>query len=269
MAPRLLALVLVGGMGAPWAEGKGGTVFFGGKSWLASWDSSVSEAVRAARPSLVIEPATGYLAGPLLGYQTGDGKWSLSLALMELSDFTQKISDSQVSIVIDATRAETDFAISRSLSNHIKLFGGVKISRVADHLSMQVDLNPYYEGDAKFTLIAPTLGVGVTAKLRQRMVLGLQLGGIHMWVSEYEWLPPFSGGTQSGKQKTLGSIGSNIEANLNFFMSKRWICQAGYRLQTFKSRPKDSETPSPQPYSTDVFQGVILSLVYGLPLWGA
>ena len=68
---------------------------FGVKGWYTSWESSVLDwfeknliadfASRGVDLSTDIDNGSGYLAGPLVSYQSDDGKWSASLAPMVFS----------------------------------------------------------------------------------------------------------------------------------------------------------------------------------------
>ena len=79
-----------------------GTWFAGVKYWDAEWDSGMldwfvkdigtSFIETSGQFSAQRNPGDGYLAGPLLGYQTANGKWSFSAAPMVFSSFTQKWS---------------------------------------------------------------------------------------------------------------------------------------------------------------------------------
>ncbi len=71
----------------------------GAKYWYAAWDSAVLDwfekevGIGFLANGLTLESdldmGSGFLAGPLLGYQSDDGIWSVSLAPMVFSSFSQ------------------------------------------------------------------------------------------------------------------------------------------------------------------------------------
>ena len=78
---------------------KAGTFMVGAKYWYANWDSAILDwfekdiggGFKALGVELRsdIDTGSGYLAGPLLGYQTDDGSLAVSLAPMLFSSFSQ------------------------------------------------------------------------------------------------------------------------------------------------------------------------------------
>ena len=72
----------------------------------------------------------GYLAGPMVGYQTDDGNWSYSFAPMVFSDFTQDWSGNSGPMILNTTveleRHDFDFAASRKINNNFKYYIGYK-----------------------------------------------------------------------------------------------------------------------------------------------
>ena len=135
-----------------------GSYMLGMKGWYAFWDGSpdaisgivdddLDNGVEASldpsftgtvnsESSSSKSTGKGYLAGPMLAYQTDDRIWSFSLAFMYLSDFTYDTTSSGIFTIgppenlngintlnytIELKRREIDVAISRSISSRMKM----------------------------------------------------------------------------------------------------------------------------------------------------
>jgi hypothetical protein len=121
-----------------------GTFMVGGKHWEAEWDSAIldwfEKDIGAGLTELGltlnsdIDRGSGYLAGPLLGYQTDDGAWAVSLAAMEFSHFAQDWTGNAGTMAlqtnVDTDRKDFDFAVSYSLSKHEDKWSFFKYSKI-------------------------------------------------------------------------------------------------------------------------------------------
>jgi hypothetical protein len=106
---------------------RAGTVLIGVKFWYAFWDSSTAKCFEEAiarktaayDPEVEAQTGKGYLAGPVLGYQTDNRLWSFSIALMLLNSFSEEIkyfhnipSRTEIPCDVELDRREVDTAIS-------------------------------------------------------------------------------------------------------------------------------------------------------------
>ena len=129
------------------AIGSAGTWLGGVKYWYVTWDSGIMDwlnedlAISFQENGLPLdvdrEAGSGFLAGPLLGYQSDDGKWSASIAPMLISSITQNWSASgPVGITMDVNdkttldRVDIDIAFNYNLTDSYKLFAGLKYQDV-------------------------------------------------------------------------------------------------------------------------------------------
>ncbi|MBW1744465.1 MAG: hypothetical protein JRJ47_13715, partial [Deltaproteobacteria bacterium] len=230
-----------------------GTFMVGGKYWHAEWQSAVLDwfekdigaGLKEQGLDLEsdIDPGTGYLAGPLLGYQTDDGTWAISLAAMVFSDFSQDWTGNAGSMVLDTNvdteRMDFDFAVIYALSKFQDTWSLFKYTRVFAGYKYQIvdyDLGLGYQtfmGDRhfKYKLDAdvhmPTLGIGFVYPVFQKLVLGLQ-AGVGLALTELEMTDP------DGNKFDISpdaSLTYNGEFTITWLPIEHLMIQAGLRGQ--------------------------------------
>ena len=181
---------------------KMGTFMLGVKGWYAYWDSAVldwfEKDIRAGFREMGlslnsdIDTGTGYLAGPLLGYQTADGTWAFGIAAMFFSSFSQdwdgEAGQMKLETDVETDRWDLDFSIVYSLSRHqdvwsffrySSLFAGFKFQKVDYDLELEYDTlmgrrRFDYKLDAEVYM--PTLGAGFVFPMLDNLAFGLQAG---------------------------------------------------------------------------------------------
>ena len=170
-----------------------GTFIGGAKGWYTSWDSAVlkwfEKDIAAGFREMGLDlnvssdAGSGYLAGPLLSYQTDDGKWSFSFAPMVLSSFSQDwegtASGMALQSSVELEREDYDLAVNYSLFENIKVFVGYK-HQIVDMdftLSYDTSMGPNtFNYTLESTVMIPTTGAAYVHALSDKMSLGLQLG---------------------------------------------------------------------------------------------
>jgi len=261
-----------------------GTLMVGAKGWYTWWDSALGDfAAMAADLSLeefIVEEGwgsivdlksdpkqgSGFLAGPLLSYQTADGNWSTSLAWMGIGVFSQ---DADISAFVDGTfhvatydldlnRSEFDLAISRKITERFKVFIGCK------YQTMKYTYQITYEGltfdvyKSEATMTIPTLGGGYVHPFSDTMGIGIQ-GGLLLvngTIGYNEKLWPDYGGYENFDF----TVGFNGELTFSYMIKQKVILQAGYRYQTMKL--KAGFDSGIKLNDTDTFHGLNISAVY-------
>ena len=252
-----------------------GTYMVGVKGWFASWDSAVLDwfekdiAAGFMDNGIVLmtekDPGTGYLSGPLLSYQSGDGKWSFSLALMVISSFSQDWKGSATGMDIDSSlgvdRMDFDFAVNYSLYKYMKVFVGYK------HQIVDMDFKLSYDTlmgrrEFDYTLGSdvkiPAAGVGFVYPAYDKLVLGLQLGVLYA-------IPELSITDDEDKTYDIWprpNLGFNGEISLNYQPYSDWIVQLGYRYQIFQLEARSPERWEIKTVSNDITHGITISAVY-------
>jgi len=254
-----------------------GNFIVGAKGWYASWDSSILDwfeqdiALDFMNRRLTLtadsDPGTGYLAGPLLGYQTDSGKWSFSFAPMIFSSFTQDWSGTAGSMAlnsnVDLSRQDYDFSATYTLSKYLRAYAGWKIQ------IMEMDFTLSYETPARPQTSAykvesmvhmPTVGLGLTYPVHEKIVLGLQLGALYA-------VPDLKITDQDSLSRNLfpqPSFGYNSEVNISIQPIERLVFQLGYRYQVFTLETVNIvDTDTLEKWdSYDVTHGGTLSVVY-------
>lgn len=251
-----------------------GTYFLGAKGWYTSWDSGILDWLEKdialsfqqnrVQFTATSDPGSGYLAGPLLGYQTDDGKWSMSAALMVFSNFKQDWSGTAAGMTLggsaDLKRNDYDFVVNYSLSKHFTLFAGYKFQ------DMSLDFNLTFgtvlgtqtdKFEVKATAHIPSFGAGVVYPLHEKVVVSGQAGLLFPMMTME--VTNANGSTEDVLPH--GELGFNAEGNLTWLPLERLILQVGYRYQMFefKARGPGRTTISD---SRDITHGPTLSVVY-------
>lgn len=125
-------------LSSPASATERGTFYAGAKFWYTIWDSGalewfgdlVDSFYRSFDVPITVdsETGTGYLAGPLLGYQTPNGKLNISFTPMILSHSSQETEVrpngadvNAAATSIDLERKDYDFAVSYSLADLKKI----------------------------------------------------------------------------------------------------------------------------------------------------
>jgi len=252
--------------------------------WYTWWDSALGDfAAKAADDSveelfaevyLPLEMRSdpnqgkGILGGPMISYQTDDGLWSMSLAWMGFSDFSQ---DADLSATLwgytyngkynlELDRSEIDFAISRNVSERFKIFLGYKYQK----LEYEYDFSdadgtlPVYKAEATMTM--PSVGVSYVHPFLNNMFVGLQ-GGLLLvngFIGYRELLWPIEG--FGGYENFDTTVGFNGELSLSYMITQKIMLQCGYRLQSIKLKADFGEGLKLD--DTDTVHGFFLTTLY-------
>ena len=241
-----------------------GTFIAGAKSWFAFWESGViNQYEKRMKTSTTIEsiekdPGKGFLAGPLIGYQADDGKWSFGLAIMAFSYFQQDMTGKETSgggVEFDASlrRMDFDLAANYRLNSYMKAIAGYK------HQYSELDLENKSAGfSEKYTahVSIPTLGIGFSYPLSNSLVAGLQLGILYVIPSvevEYD-----AGGSM--ELETENSFGFNGETAISYLVTQNLIIELGYRLQVYEYTANVPGDPAGD--TRDLTHGVVVSAYY-------
>lgn len=254
MKSRLLITIVIIFSLTLWATNSmAGNLLYGGKYWYASWDSAILDwferdlragfKVQGVGLRSDIDPGSGHLTGPLLGYQTDDGAWAFSLAPMFVSSFSQHWTGSSemmsLNTEVDTNRMDFDFALTHSLAKHrdkfflfeyTKIFAGYKFQTVEYDLTLMYDtfLAPRefnYELDAQVHM--PTIGLGFVFPVMRRFALGLQ-AGVGLALIDLEMKDP-DGATFDISPDT--SFAYNGEITITYVPADHFFIQLGYRAQ--------------------------------------
>lgn len=253
-----------------------GTFMFGVKGWYTIWESSTldwfDKNIKADFANVGIDLSTniddgsGYLAGPLIGYQSNDGKWSVSFAPMIVSSFSQdwdvKAAGMDMKTDVDLKRTDIDIAVSYAVNKYVRVFWGYK------YQDMEIDLTLSYDtmmGDIKAkykldtTVHIPTIGTGFVYPVSDKLALSTQLGVLYT-------IPTLEAKDWDGKRHdiwTEGTVGFNGEFAVNYQPTGNLIFQLGYRYQYWRLDAKafDDEY-SGKTESDDITHGPTVSAVW-------
>ncbi len=251
-----------------------GTFMVGAKGWYTTWEASILDwfekdiAVNFMETGAALladkDPGYGYLAGPLLGYQTDNGKWSISIAPMVFSSFSQDWTGSIGAMALKSDvrleRKDLDFAVNYSVSKYVKIFVGYKHQMI--DMEFLLSYNTMMEGkefkyDLESTVYIPTAGAGFFYPVHEKLVVGLQLGALYS-------IPDLKMTNYINEEFDIWphpSIGFNGEASINYQPLQKLIVQLGFRYQKFilkvRSPGRWNKTES-----EDITHGVTLSALY-------
>lgn len=267
-----------------------GTLMLGAKAWFAVWGSEFGqtaadqanltldeiyqdETTRPSQTTANAENGKGYLAGPLVSYQTDDRLWTVSLAFMWFSSFSQDIKANLHDIPLDVdvpfkydlelTRKETDIAVARSLTENWKVFAGYKRQAWESKFKAEIEGESYAVYDINLDMDVPTAGVGYTAPLTESLALGIQLGVLYV-MPDFQVKDYFYDETINLDMKN--TLGFNGEITLTWLVSESVALQGGYRYQYMKLEFDQPEgEPDIDPID-DTFQGVTVTAVYMMPV---
>lgn len=242
-----------------------GTFIAGAKSWFAFWESGVisqyEKRMKKFNPdlkSIEKDPGMGFLAGPLLGYQADDGKWSFGLAAMAFSYFQQDMTGKQYSnpdIEFDASlrRMDFDLAVNYRLNPYMKAIAGYK------HQYYELELENKYVGFTETytaNVSIPTIGIGFSYPLSNSLVAGLQLGILYV-IPTVEMENDMA---NSMELETENTFGFNGETAISYLVTQNLIIELGYRLQVYEYTANVPGDPAGD--TTDLTHGIVLSAYY-------
>ena len=228
------------------APSEAGTTFVGLKYWNAEWDSGVLDwleqdlAVSFRQNRLQFsahrEPGSGYLAGPMFGYLTDDGKWSVSVSPMIYSSFTQEWSGRAGAMDlqgdVDLDRMDIDIAASRLLTKQFKFFFGYKYQKADLDFTFTYDTlmgKQTEEYKLRSEAHIPTVGIAAVQAITPKLVVGGQFGLLYSIMD----LKVKDKAGRTEDIRPYPGLGFNAEANLTYRPLERMICQLGYRYQVF------------------------------------
>lgn len=262
----------------------GGKFMLGAKYWYAYWDSAVLDwfekdvgvgfAANGLTLSSDIDTGTGFLAGPLLGYQSDDGIWSVSLAPMVFSDFSQdwsgkagvmgvttNIHTDRMDIDVAGTVALSNFADKSNIFKYLKIYAGYKYQDVNYDLSLTYDTPlmgaQKFDYDLEAKVHMPTVGVGLVYPVHDKVALGLQ-AGVGLALIDLELGNPDG---SSFDISPSASITYNGEATASYLVTENLILQLGFRAQLWYLKAR-----SPQRWeeteSEDWTYGLTATVVY-------
>jgi hypothetical protein len=276
MKRSLLILIMLVSLLGTASTATAGTWFTGGKLWYTSWDSGIldwlekdialSYVQNFSSFSANRDPGSGYLAGPLLGYQTDNGKWSFSFAPMILSDFNQDWSGTANGQPLDGQvkleRADYDLAANYALSDRYKLFYGLKYQDMELEFTIVRPFGNtgpptnifYIDAEA----LIPTVGVGAVYPLGSKTVASGQLGLLYAFTDLY-----VSSNISSDTDNIWPhpGFGYNMEGNITWQAANSLLVQGGlrYQLFTIEARGPGRDTRT---RSYDITYGGTMAVVY-------
>jgi len=287
---HMILWVLVLLLAFPLLKAEAGTFMVGAKCWYeTTWDSAMLDIIDELFTDQFskvgfynIESDThagsGYLAGPVLGYQTSDNIWSFSFAPMVVSNFSQKIIITDLAdlifggvvfpvqgngrVAIDVTRRDYDFAASYSLLRYkdtfsfleyCKVFLGLKYESVSYDFQVTTRVATFESTDTigfDFEVYMPTVGVGFVYPFTDNIVAGIQAG---VGVAFFNGID------------VDDSLAYNVEANVSISPRDKIIIQFGYRYQefSFDLHYSDPDNDLDKTYkSKDKTYGPTVTLIY-------
>ena len=255
-------------------QSEAGTYMLGVKGWYTTWESSVLDWFEQ---NLVLEFASlgrnikaskdagsGHLVGPLMSYQTDDGKWSASFAAMVFSSFKQDWEGAAAGMEMDADvgldRIDFDLAVNYSLNKYISFFVGYKYQDMdmdftLAYTTMMGDMTNKYKLESGVHI--PTAGAGFVYPVSDKIALSAQLGLLYS-------IPDLIMTDNEGTRYDIwprGGFGFNGEININYQPTENLIIQLGYRYQRFQMEARKPETWT-KIGSDDITHGPTLSAVW-------
>ncbi len=286
-----------------------GTLMVGLKGWYAFWNGTpnrfaeiVDDAVDEGIENVLSAPpfnsttvnsdtnsskevGTGFLAGPVMAYQTDDRMWAFSLAFMYLSVFTYETTSmgsltatdigiangvNDLDYSIELRRREIDIAVSRSILPWLKVYGGYKYQRLENKIDVSgtvlgSPVGPVIgtvDSDVEITIYShiPTAGLGFVVPLSGKSFFGLQTGVIYIMPEfESEVTNNNTGVVNKESSSFKNKLGVNIEASISFLAQEKIMFQIGYRYQGVKLERSDTSGQVGSFGVWDSFHGVTFS----------
>ncbi len=291
----VMVWVLVLLLAMPVVQPEAGTFYAGVKFWYeTTWDSAMLDIFDQAFADRLERwedydlynitsdtyIGSGYLAGPVLGYQTSGNVLSISLAPMVFSSFSQKMESSSLvdylvydpylgdyiwlpmsvisEVSVDVTRTDFDLAVSYALLQfrervpileYCKLFLGFKYQEVDYDFKYRIHFAGQSEpghDEFDYEVYMPTVGIGFVYPFTDDIAVGIQ-AGIGMAFFTLETVDD--------------GFAYNFEANVNITPIDNMIVQFGYRYQAFVFDLTMADTGEKYE-STDKTYGPTVTLVY-------
>jgi len=228
------------------SAGADGTWFAGFKYWDAQWDSGVLDWFEKDLATSFLQsrgqfssqrdPGDGYLAGPLLGYQTANGKWSFSAAPMVFSSFTQSWSGQSGAMVLDGDvdleRIDVDLAANYTLTERYKLFAGLKYQETDMDFTLSYDPGGMPLVDTykvRSTSYIPTIGAAGVFPLGSKVAASAQGGLLYAFTD----LTITNSAGQTDDIWPHPGLGFNLEGNFTYQPVNDLLLQLGFRYQVF------------------------------------
>jgi len=239
------------------AQGRAGTFIVGAKTWTAMWDSWMGQNMEATAGGEA-ELGIGIMAGPVLGYQTDEGTWSVSAAIMALSYFKQKMEvpdggGGTVNMDADCRRMDFDFAVNYAFLTYFKVFAGYKLQTYKTEYTMTgLGAGTY---TMKMMGHIPTVGLAAVYPLTDSLIAGIQAGFLYAVLDDLKLEAP---GQPDDSMNMKNGLGFNAEIGLNYILMENVMIQGGFRYQQVQVVP---DQPNP-PKSSDRFFGITLGAVY-------
>ncbi len=223
-----------------------GTIMVGAKGWYTEWESAFDKAIAdavihycyiedpAGNYSSTVKPGKGFLAGPLIGYQTDDNLWSFSAAFMFInlfkSDTDWDFNGYELKTKTKMRRNDYDMSVSYMLLDFMKVFAGFKYVKSTYDVDIKNPAEDFYK--AEMTCKIPTAGIALGGSLTDSIVLGIQLGIMYI-IPDYKY--------EGEKLKADNSIGYTVEPNLSFLISENFMLQTGVRYQIYNAKFNDTK----------------------------
>lgn len=260
-----------------------GTYMLGVKYWQTNWDSAILDwfekdigagfKTNGVTLNSTIDAGEGYLAGPVLAYQSDDGTWSVSLALMMMSDFSQdwdgQTSTMELHTDVDTERSDIDLALTYSLAKfqdslsifkYTKLYVGYKYQMVNYDLTLAYNTmmgQQEYDYKLKAEVHMGTIGAGLAYPISDKFAVGLQ-AGVGLALIELDMEEPDGSGFDISPS---ASFTYNGEVTATYSPVQNLILQLGYRAQLWYLEAR-SPTRWDQTTSQDWTYGPTFTVVY-------
>lgn len=256
-----------------------GTFMFGVKGWYTTWESSVVDwfdknitgefAALGVDISTDSDDGSGYLAGPLISYQSNDGKWSASFAPMIVSSFSQdwdtKAAGMNMDTDVDLERIDLDFAVSYAFNKYVWVFWGYKYQDMDFDCTLTYDsaMGSYkYKYKIESYVHIPSIGAGFVYPVSDKLALSTQLGVLYS-VPTLKRTDKMAGDKTTDDIWTEGTVGFNGELTINYQPTGNLVFQLGYRYQYFRLDAKAFDNRfSGKTESDDITHGPTVSAVW-------
>jgi long-subunit fatty acid transport protein len=225
----------------------------------------ISDFARAGRTLQTSkDDGSGYLAGPLMSYQTDGGKWSVSFAPMFLSSFSQdwggSLAGMEMNADLDLERIDYDLAVSYALNKDFWIYFGhkyqeIEIDFVLSYETMMGSITNKYKLESEVHM--PTAGAGYVYLVSDKIALSAQLGLLYS-------VPDLKMTDNDGTVYDIwprATFGFNSEVTMNYQPLNKVIIQAGYRYQYFRLDARQPDTWN-KTESDDITHGLTLSGVW-------
>lgn len=265
------------------APSQAGNFVAGAKFWYAYWDSAILDwfskdvavgfNVLGVPVNSDIDTGDGYLAGPVLGYQTDDGSISFTFAAMAFSHFSQDWTGTAGSMNlntdVDTDRMDFDFAVAYSLSKYqdvwsplryLSLFGGFKYQTIDYDLSLKYMTlmgTRQFKYKLESEVYMGTVGAALAYPLSDKFGIGLQ-AGIGLALPELELDYPDGSSVDLSPDAT---VTYNGEFTLNYMPTSSLLFQLGFRAQVWYLKARSPQTWE-ETESRDTTYGPTFTIVY-------